>query len=208
MNSPLLEEPLKLVFGRKSHDGMVRTIAASGPYIGSGSSDETVRIFDHRNNIDIGNLDPHMGYVEDCGFFLTSHFFACGQDGNMKVYTTRDWELINTLRCKKAVNSIAVHPSGKLLLSVDKSNTLTVWNLGTAKRVVQQNMPKPALDIFWSPCGNYYGVMRIHKVLMYDQKGELIGLCKHKKGLCAARFVNEKYVVLGTQDEKILIWNL
>ena len=40
---PLKDEPMTPIFGKKLHDGCVKTISTSGPFFCSGSTDETIR---------------------------------------------------------------------------------------------------------------------------------------------------------------------
>ena len=82
---------------------------------------------------------------------------------------------------KEAITSVAIHPSGKLALSVSKDNTLKLWNLvqGTMQyyiftqsrlpltsRVIVMRSPGrcsftrrlrgAAEKVLWSPSGEYY----------------------------------------------------
>merc|ERR1719483_1747002 len=204
---PLAEDSLDLCYEQKTHEGMIRACGISGPYVATCSSDETVQIKNTRKDMEQIILTDHEGSVSDCDFFLTSHFFTSGDDGKINIYRIRDWALTSTLRARKAVHSIAVHPSGKLLLSVDKANELNVWNLSNGKRIVKRSMPKPCFDVRWSDTGAYYSILRANKALIYDQTGELVSVCKYN-GLCCACFISDEIIAFGTQDQKILLWNI
>jgi WD40 repeat protein len=54
-----------------------------------------------------------------------------------------------------AVNSLAVHPSGKLALSVGRDKTLRVWNLLVGKPAFTTTRPVgvlPAPQVVWLLC--------------------------------------------------------
>lgn len=49
--------------------------------------------------------------------------------------------MLHTLKeHKAAVNDIAVHESGKILVSVSKDKRLIIWNLLNAKKVFSMNL--------------------------------------------------------------------
>lgn len=60
---------------------------------------------------------------------------AGSADGTISIWNAGgDWEHLKTMRGhKSAVNSLAVHSSGRVALSVSRDATLRMWNLGKGR---------------------------------------------------------------------------
>lgn len=69
--------------------------------------------------------------------------------------------------------SFSVHPSGRLLLSIDNQHELKIWDLIRAKCIVTVKMPVPAIAVQWSHDGNFYGIARPKKLMIYTKEGKL-----------------------------------
>ena len=60
----------------------------------------------------------------------SSAVFPSFQDASLRIWRCHDWECMHVLHGHKlAITDVAIHPSGKLALSVSKDNTLRLWNL-------------------------------------------------------------------------------
>ena len=67
-------------------------------------------------------------------FFGESHLISAAEDGELCIWRTSDWECLTRMKGHKAqVNAIAVHPSGRLAITVGADSKLMLWNLLTAK---------------------------------------------------------------------------
>lgn len=76
----------------------------------------------------------HLGSITHLSFPTRSHLLSASDDGTICLYHTRDWALLATLRGHKGrVNSVAVHSSMKVGLSVGKDRTLRMWDLMRGK---------------------------------------------------------------------------
>ena len=63
-----------------------------------------------------------------------SHLLSASEDGSLCLFHARDWSVLRALKGHKGrVNSVAVHPSGKVALSVGKDRTLRMWDLMRGK---------------------------------------------------------------------------
>lgn len=59
-----------------------------------------------------------------------SHLLSASEDGTLCLFRSRDWAVLRALKGHKGpVNCVAVHPSGKVALSVGKDRTLRMWDL-------------------------------------------------------------------------------
>lgn len=76
----------------------------------------------------------HLGSITYLSFPTRSHLLSASDDGTICLYHTRDWGLLATLRGHKGrVNSVAIHSSMKVGLSVGKDRTLRMWDLMRGK---------------------------------------------------------------------------
>jgi protein MAK11 len=59
-----------------------------------------------------------------------THLLSASEDGTLALFHARDWAVLRILKGHKGrVNALAVHPSGKLALSVSRDRTLRMWDL-------------------------------------------------------------------------------
>jgi len=92
----------------------------SGKYLLVGGFDEYLRIYDLKRQRECGILDSHVGTITNIKHHK-SIVFSCAEDGLIKAWKMKEFGLLHTLKeHKAAVNDIAVHKSGRILVSVSK----------------------------------------------------------------------------------------
>lgn len=75
-----------------------------------------------------------VGSITHLEFPSRSHLLSASEDGTLCLFHARDWSVLRTLKGHKGrVNSVAIHPSGKVGLSVGKDRTLRMWDLMRGK---------------------------------------------------------------------------
>lgn len=88
------------------------------------------RLYDLKKRKEIGSLHTHDGTINALQFFQSSHLLSASDDGTLAIYRTRDWEHLKTLQGHKGpVIDFAIHPSGKLAISIGRDQTLRLWDL-------------------------------------------------------------------------------
>ncbi|EIM90499.1 WD40 repeat-like protein [Stereum hirsutum FP-91666 SS1] len=124
---------LKPIFIFPAHVSCVKAVAASpegGKWLATGSADEIIKVWDLRRKREIGGLMHHTGSITHLSFPSRSHLLSASEDGTLCIFRARDWAVLRSLKGHKGpINSIAVHPSGKVGLSVGKDRTLRMWDL-------------------------------------------------------------------------------
>lgn len=84
------------------------------------------------------------------------------------MYRARDWVLLRQLRGHKGrVNCVAVHPSGKLALSVGKDRTLRMWDLMRGKGSASVKLGKEGELVRWSVKGDRFVVQTGSSIDIY-----------------------------------------
>ena len=88
------------------------------------------------------------GSITHLHFASRSHLLSASEDGTLCLFHARDWSVLRTLKGHKArVNCVAVHPSGKVALSVGKDRALRMWDLMRGKGVASTKLGKGKADL-------------------------------------------------------------
>lgn len=145
---------LKPIFTFPAHVSSIKAVAASpsgGKWLATGSSDEIVKVWDLARRKEIGGLMHHQGMCSSAvvenqstqpppgsitylQFPSRSYLLSASEDGTLCLFHARDWTVLRSLKGHKGrVNSVAVHPSGKVALSVGHDKTLRMWDLMRGK---------------------------------------------------------------------------
>lgn len=89
------------------------------------------------------------GSITQLQFPSRSHLLSASEDGTLCLFRARDWAVLRSLKGHKGrVNSVAVHPSGKVGLSVGKDRTLRMWDLMRGKGVASTKLGKGEYNLF------------------------------------------------------------
>ena len=99
----------------------------------------------------------YTGSITHLTFPTRSHLVSCSEDGTICIFRARDWVLLRQLRGHKGrVNNVAVHPTGKLALSVGKDRTLRMWDLMRGKASASVKLGKEGEIVRWSTKGDKF----------------------------------------------------
>lgn len=172
------------------------------------------RIFDLKKRRDVGTLSQHRGTVAALAFVGSSHLLSGGEDGRIALFRCKDWECLHVLRHKKPVQSLAVHPSGKLALSVGKERSLKLWNLLTGKQAHSSTLPGEPLRIAFSASGKYYAILfetvsATSKIILYstDTSRALLEY-PHKSRLATMAFLRDDYLFAAGEGSSVQILDI
>ena len=129
-----LEISLKsdVTFTDSSHMGMIRSLSLSqNGWLVSGSNDHTIKVFNLLKNIELGSLQDHNGAVRSVAFFKDYYLFSASDDGQCCTWDVRDgFNLLSKFRVSsEPVISLAIHPSGRLAISIARDLKMKTWNL-------------------------------------------------------------------------------
>ena len=96
-------------------------------------------------------LNRDLGSITHLLFPSRSHLLSASEDGTLCLFHARDWTVLRTMKGHKArINSVAVHPSGKVALSVGKDRTLRMWDLMRGKGVASTKLGKGGVSALFS----------------------------------------------------------
>ncbi|CAA7058415.1 unnamed protein product [Microthlaspi erraticum] len=131
------------LFSYPSHISPITTVACSGPAAASGGSDDTIHLYDLPSASSLGSLLDHnhtasitaLAFYTPPSLSFPRNLISAAADGSVAIFDTEPFVLLKSFRPhKKAVNDLAIHPSGKLALAVYRDECFAMLNLVRGKR--------------------------------------------------------------------------
>ena len=199
-------------FSNHAHSGSVKSIAfspSSGMLV-SGGSDEICHLLDLKRRKELGNLIEQEGAITWIEFFGNRHMFTASEDRSICVWNTKTWECVKKLvGHKSAVTGLAIHPTGKLMLSIGKDKTVRTWNLIQGRCAFVTNLKEPASLVRWVPDGKRF-------VLVYDKRVDMycatncgvIRTIEQEHGINCLLFLTDSLIAVGAENESILLYDI
>ncbi|KAG8459064.1 hypothetical protein KFE25_002471 [Diacronema lutheri] len=198
------------ILGLKAHGGSVRSVCTSGRFAVSASSDETMSVFDLVKVVDLGQLYQDSRGVSTVAMYGGSHLLTGSDGGRMAIFRSSDWEELTSMAAHPSgVVDVAIHPSGRLALSVGKEPQLYTWNLMRAKCVLKRPLDAPATAVRWSPAGLGCALLSGNDVLVLDLSSDGIAAkLAHAERALAFDYLTETLLVSGGEDKVLRLWDL
>ncbi|KAK0466835.1 WD40 repeat-like protein [Desarmillaria tabescens] len=212
-----LEFHLKPIFIFPAHVSCIKAVAVSpsgGKWLATGSSDEIVKVWDLRRKKEIGGLMHHEGSITHLSFPSRGHLLSASEDGTLCLFRARDWAVLRSLKGHKGrVNCVAVHPSGKVALSVGRDRTLRMWDLMRGKGSASTKLGKEGEVVRWSVSGSLFIVQSGSTIDLYNTDMTLLHTIKHPSRLHDAKFCkrvdsDEEVLLVGAEDKKLTIYDV
>ncbi|KFM71634.1 p21-activated protein kinase-interacting protein 1-like protein, partial [Stegodyphus mimosarum] len=200
---------LKQSFSEHSHLQSVRCIASNNKLLASGSIDERIQLYNMKTRKGLGTLIQHNGTVTSLEFY-DSYLISSSEDKTICIWSTKNWQCIKTLSGHKyAVNSISIHPSGKLALSVSRDKTLRTWNLIKGRSAYITNIKKVAELVRWSPDGSHFLVAFRNTIDVYSvESAAVVQTIDFKQKICDLTFIKDEIFAVGGESEDIHFYNM
>ncbi|OQS02852.1 p21-activated protein kinase-interacting protein, partial [Thraustotheca clavata] len=202
---------LKMVYGYPAHVECIKSIAMmmenDGKTLLTGSTDEMIKIYNVKRKVEVGILMQHKGAVTCLEYYGKSHVLSGSADNTICIWRTSDWNCVHILGGHKGpINSIAVHPSGKLAFSVARDKTLRMWNLVKGRSAYIRRLDQEASIVFLSNDGNRYGLVMGRDVSLFGAaNADLLAVLEHKKKVNTAAFATNDIVLCGLDDGSFYI---
>ncbi|ORY38769.1 WD40 repeat-like protein, partial [Rhizoclosmatium globosum] len=212
------EEGFKVTqtFTYPAHISSIKAIAvsANAKYLATGASDEHVKLYSLDKNKESGTLFHHTGSITALAFHDTGYLFTASEDATIAIVRTSDWEPLKKLTGHTtAIQSISIHPTGKLLLSASIDGYLRTWDTAKASCAYTFKLPLPRpVKVCWSKCGLYYAVVFETGVACYQvATGAVLWKTTELGRLVALEFaeINKQPVVIVAGDaKKVVVFNV
>ncbi|OSD05394.1 WD40 repeat-like protein [Trametes coccinea BRFM310] len=208
---------LEPIFIFPAHVSCIKSVAASpqgGKWLATGSADEIIKVWDLRRRKEIGGLMHHQGSIMHLEFPSRSYLLSASEDGTLALFSARDWAVLRTLKGHKGrVNSVAVHQSCKVALSVGKDRTLRMWDLMRGKGSASTKIGKEGELVRWSTDGTLFAVQAQNTIDVYSTEMDLLHSITHPSRLHDIKFCKRvdgdgELLLAGGEDKKLSIYDV
>ncbi|KAG9149731.1 hypothetical protein Leryth_012440 [Lithospermum erythrorhizon] len=212
-NHPTLT--LTPLFSYPSHLSPIKCAAVSASIAASGGADDTIKLYDLSTSSELGFLH-HSSTITSLSFFTPPslpyprNLFAAGDDGSVALFDADPFVHLKTINVhKKSVNSMAVHLSGRVALSVGRDGCLAMVNLVRGRRSFYCRLGKEASVVRYSESGEMFFMVIDEKVSVHDSQDARIvmELENTKKVLCATPG-GDGILFTGGEDKSITAWDV
>lgn len=197
----------KLLYVIPAHISGITAIACNGTFLATGSSDDSIRIFNVKIRKEVGIIYCTKGTILSLSFWKDEYLYVNSDDGYIYIYRCKDWQLINRLFVKhQKVYSMAIHPSGKLGISLSSDKKLILWNLVQLKQAAISKLSSEAIRIKFSPNGHNYALLCKDRIIVYDMKSFNILADISVNGMHDFVFINDDIIAYAGEDKNIYIY--
>lgn len=183
------------LFSFPSHLSTIKAVAVAGSAAVSGGNDDTIKIYDLSSSSEIGSLH-HTSTITSLSFFsppslsaFPRNLIAADADGSVSIYDADPFVHLKTVKIhKKSVNSLSVHPSGKLALTVGHDECLAMVNLVRGRRSFYCKLGKESSIVQFDQTGDNFFMCVDSKITIHESEDAklILELDSKKKVLCAA----------------------
>mmetsp|Transcript_45997 Transcript_45997/g.127727 ORF Transcript_45997/g.127727 Transcript_45997/m.127727 type:complete len:444 (-) Transcript_45997:391-1722(-) len=203
------------LFGYAPHVGCVKAVHCSKlGRLASGGTDHSVRLFDLGKGVELGELQEHQDSVTCVEFWGITTLVTGGEDGQMYIWRSSDWELLLKFRAHKAgVASTAVHPSGRMMASSGRDRTVRLWDLtrGTSAAYLTPDGDPPEV-IQWSSSGDVLATLGPKELCTVCPKSGAIATYRDpsssgftRVSLTAVLFLSDRALLVGDGQGELRI---
>ncbi|KAL2474990.1 Transducin/WD40 repeat-like superfamily protein [Abeliophyllum distichum] len=203
------------LFSFPSHLSTIKAIAVSGSAAVSGGYDDTIKIYDLSSSSEIGSLHQSSA-ITSLSFFTSPslpsfprNLLATDADGCLSIYDADPFVHLKTLKVhKKGVNSLSVHPSGRLALTVGHDECLAMVNLVRGRRSFYCRLSKESSIVQFNETGEKFFMIADEKIGVHESEDArlIFELENGKRVLCAARGTNG-ILFTGGEDRNVTAWD-
>ena len=106
-------------------------VTPDGKYVVSGSSDETIKLWDIKTGEVIRTFEGHTSYVSSVAVTSNGKYVVSGSwDETIKLWDIKTGEIIKEFKGHTSyVSSVAVTPDGKYIVSGSDDKTIKLWDI-------------------------------------------------------------------------------
>lgn len=210
------------IFHFEAHALSIKSMDLAKRYLVTGSNDEHIKIYDLQKRKELGHLLSHTGTITTLRFSSEGHDEATAEtvdksgkwllsgsdDGKIIIWRTKDWETFGTLKGHTGrINDLAIHPTGRVAISVSQDQTIRLWNLMTAKKAAvlkikgKDHLGQSGEFVKWSLDGSYFIVGLLNQILVYKTStAKIVKKIKFNSTLMAGEILSvegKEWLVVG-----------
>lgn len=200
----------------KISENSLRTVTANSSSMAIGGFEERINVV-HWTKPEQPNeegfiLEEHSGTITALKLYKNQYLLSAAEDNKICVWKMHPHLLFHTFKYKPQIENcidLAVHPSGKILLSLHKNGYLLMWNLMTGHFEFEKKVDATGLYINFLGEGKYFYIGTKSQIFIYSiAKDEPISQLKIDNLNALTSIENAIYGVNTKQDKKILKWEI
>ncbi|XP_056642206.1 p21-activated protein kinase-interacting protein 1-like isoform X2 [Diorhabda sublineata] len=215
------DEQARLVQNFASHDhtASLRTLATCDHYVASGGADDRIIIYDFRLRKEHCMLSHHNSTINCLEFTPNhSHIISGSQDGVLAITRVGNWQvekIWDKAHKGSATIDIAVHPTGKLALTLGEDCTLRTWNLVKGRQAYAINLRSKSKDakslskICWSVDGVRFIIFGGKYTEIWSiETGGILQVIEHEVKVTSCIWYTTKKILIGYEDGNVCLVKL
>ncbi|ERF74014.1 hypothetical protein EPUS_03829 [Endocarpon pusillum Z07020] len=212
---PRVEESWNIILQTlEGHSGSVGTIAFSpdGKILASGSSDETVQLWDARSGAALQKLS-HLGSVSAVAFSPNGRTLASGsKDTTIKLWDPASGVVLQTLEGHlESVLTVAfLPPDGETLVSGSRDGTVKLWDAGSGVLLQTLSYPDRVSAMAFSLDGKMlaFGLEEHNRVQLWDIRSGTTLTLSHSWRVSVIAFSPDSKTLASVSLDGIKLWDV
>jgi len=209
------EQPIiSTSFATKPHSGSINQLLSTKKFVITAGYDELSLVYDLVTRRELRSIPLQQGSILDIGSLKDQYTVFATANGVISLHAgakysfTPIWEKVAH---KGPVASVAIHPSGRLLLSVGQNdNKLRVWDMIKGSLAYTVNLGKHSAErVRFSPDGSNFFIHYRNQVVIHNTETlDIIYTLAHEQNVTCVIYISDSYIATGAQDGKVTIWDL
>ncbi|KAG8385256.1 hypothetical protein BUALT_Bualt03G0023100 [Buddleja alternifolia] len=204
---------LCMVYSRQKHIGHIATNVEKTAVAYGGGAEPSHKLLTQKSPSSTSNLTSHHYCLYIFTLFSWSSFprnlLAADAEGSLSIYDADPFVHLKTVKVhKKAVNSLSVHPSGKLALTVGHDECLAMVNLVRGRRSFYCRLNKESSIVQFDETGEKFFMVVDEKISVHESEDAklILELDNKKRVLCASPGANG-ILFTGGEDRNVTAWD-
>ncbi|KAM7252779.1 hypothetical protein ACFE04_030050 [Oxalis oulophora] len=207
---------LTQLFSYPAHTSPITAIAAASSVAASGSSDDTIQLYNispstssSLSSIPMTSTITSLSFLTLPSLSFPTNLLSTTEDGFVSIFDTDPFVLLKSVKVhKKKVNDLAVHCSGKLALTVGGDECFAMVNLVRGRRSYCSRLPKEATIVEFNGFGDRFFMVSDDNVTVHQtEDAKLIQQLKSSKRLLCAAPGESGILFTGGEDRNITAWD-
>jgi len=209
----------------EGHSGGIHSVAFNldGTLLASGSSDNTIKLWNVGSGELLHTLDEHVLPVTSVAFSPDGTLLASGSwDNTIKLWDVNSWKLLCTLEKRRYISevyfptifpgvlSIAFSPDGMILSSGGRDLVIRLWDVASRQLLRSMGLRMAVVSVAFSSDGTLLASAAWNEIRLWDvASGKLIRILdKHSAHVNSVAFSPDGTLLAsGSDGSTVKLWD-